>query len=92
MNYEKLADYLKALGHPTRLMIVHNLLEQEQCVTKIQELVKKQQANISQHLHILKNAGIVKCTPRGQKRCYSLVHPKEIKTILTTIVKLLDTH
>ncbi len=47
---------LKALAHPTRLKIVIKLQQGTKCVTDIHEILPASQANISQHLTILRNA------------------------------------
>ena len=79
------ADFLKALGHPTRLQIVKTLLEGEKCVSGMEDLLKLRQANVSQHLNTLKAQNIVKCTVNGTLRCYSLVNPGLIASLLNLI-------
>lgn len=74
MNYEKDSDILKALGHPIRLRIVEGLIHHDECnVNTIVEELKLPQSTISQHLKLLKNAGII--TPRndGVKKCYRVI-------------------
>lgn len=62
---------LKALGHPVRLQIVIELLDNgTKCVTDIQDILPFSQSNISQHLTVLRNAGIVDFTQDGAQRCY----------------------
>jgi len=74
--------FLKALSHPTRLLIVSELLKGTKCVTDMQQLVKARQANISQHLLILRTNGIVDWKQTGMRKCYYLKNPKLIKKIL----------
>ena len=50
---------LKALAHSTRLQIVTELLAGTKCVTDIHDILPASQANISQHLSILRHAEIV---------------------------------
>ena len=84
-DFQKEAQILKALAHPTRLLIVETLLVGQKCVSDIQELLQASQPNVSQHLNILKISGIVDFQQKGNLRCYHLNHPEKIKTILATI-------
>lgn len=58
----------KALGEPTRLKIIRLLAEQELCVCELEEVMQISQPRISQHLKILKQAGLVNERREGQKR------------------------
>ncbi|HDD53058.1 MAG TPA: ArsR family transcriptional regulator [Thermosulfidibacter takaii] len=82
--YSDLADYLKALAHPTRLRILKALLNGEMCVKSLWEELDLQQSNVSQHLTTLKSRGIISSRREGAKICYSLVDPraKEVLQIL----------
>ena len=73
VNYEKVSETLKALGHPARLKIVAGLLKDECNVAQIQKVLRLPQSTISQHLRILKNAGIIKGRREGNKTCYSVI-------------------
>ncbi len=84
-EFQKQAQTLKALAHPTRLLIVESLLAGEKCVTDIQELLHVSQPNVSQHLTILKVSGIVDFQQKGNLRCYHLSDPEKIKKILATV-------
>ncbi|MBS3819026.1 winged helix-turn-helix transcriptional regulator [bacterium] len=81
----KQAEYFKALAHPTRIKIIRKLLFQDQCVGNIEESLNVPQANVSQHLHILRTCGIVDYRMDGKRRCYFLVQPKQIKKIFECI-------
>lgn len=57
---EKQADLLKALGHPVRLCIVRTLWrEGEKKVGDMQSCLEIPQSTVSQHLSVLKSAGII---------------------------------
>lgn len=73
---------LKALGHNTRLQIVMELLKGTKCVTDIQEILPASQANISQHLTVLRNARIVDFAQDGSQRCYYVCRPELVEGIL----------
>jgi DNA-binding transcriptional ArsR family regulator len=84
-DYKQGAQIFKALGHPIRLLIVENLLEEEKCVNDIHELVDVSQPNISQHLNILRFSGIVDFRQQGNLRCYFLKDPLRLKNIMQFI-------
>lgn len=70
------AEVFKALGHPTRLWIVKQLADgQEHCVCEFVDAIGVQFATISQHLTILRQAGIVESDKRGQSVFYRLRCP-----------------
>ena len=70
------AEVFKALGHPTRLWIVKQLADgQEHCVCEFVEAVGFLFATMSQHLAILKNAGIIIDDKRGKQVFYRLACP-----------------
>ncbi|MCK4348831.1 MAG: winged helix-turn-helix transcriptional regulator [Thermoplasmatales archaeon] len=88
MKTGEIAEILKALAHPTRFMIVEELLKTEKCVTDITELLNVRQPNISQHLYILKANHIVNCKREGKMKCYFLEKPELIRDL----VRLLREH
>jgi ArsR family transcriptional regulator len=76
------AATLKALGHPTRLRIVLELLHGTKCVRDIHEILPASQANISQHLAALRHADLVDCTQEGAQRCYYLTRPHLVQGVV----------
>ncbi len=66
------ASLLKALAHPRRLEIIHLIREQELPVTDIHTMLDLPQANISQHLMVLREANIVQTRREGKQVLYSL--------------------
>lgn len=68
----------KALAHPTRLKLVTNLLDQECCVGEIQKCLALSQPNVSQHLGILRSAGIIEGRREKNKICYRISDEKVI--------------
>ena len=83
LDYRKISNFFKALSHPTRVSIIAKILEGERCVNDIKEFVGARQANISQHLTILKLSGIVDWRQEGKKKCYFLKNPGLVKGILS---------
>jgi DNA-binding transcriptional ArsR family regulator len=70
---ERLAAGLKALAHPARLRIVDVLAARGTCICgEIVEVLPLAQATVSQHLKILKDAGLLRGTIDGPRSCYCL--------------------
>lgn len=69
---DQLVAMFKALGEPTRLKIVKLLSLQEMCVCELVEVLEMSQPGVSQHLKVLKNAGIVRERKERQRSFYSL--------------------
>jgi len=70
---ERLAQLAKALGHPSRVRILRLLHERRVCVTG--DLVAElplAQSTVSEHLRILKQAGLVQGVIDGDRPCYCL--------------------
>ena len=70
MDHDKISQILKALAHPLRLKMVDMLIDDECCVTDVTNALGVSQSTSSQHLGILKNAGIVYPKKYGTKTCY----------------------
>ncbi len=66
------AKIFKALGHPSRLIMVNALQSGEKCVCELQELIGDDISTISRHLGTLKEAGIISAQKRGTFMFYSL--------------------
>ena len=74
-RYEARARIIKALAHPSRLMIVDELDEGKKCVCELRDLVGADMSTVSKHLSVLKNAGIVEDRKVGQQVFYTLRVP-----------------
>ena len=70
--YEYRARILKALAHPSRLMMVDALSEGERCVCELQQIVGSDMSTVSKHLAVLKAAGIVSDRKQGLQVFYRL--------------------
>ena len=77
--YKIHADMCKVLSNSTRLEILNLLRGKEMSVTELIEKTKLSQANISQHLSIMKSKGIVASNRKGKNIYYKLTNPKIIK-------------
>lgn len=68
---ERLALMCKALGHPARVRILRTLLEKQECVCgDLVEVMPLAQSTVSEHLRVLKEAGLVQGRIDGPRRCY----------------------
>ncbi len=85
IDYE--VKVFKALAHPIRLEIVKKLVAEESCVCVLQDCTKFSQSNLSQHLNILKGAGLVKSEKKGLFTYYSLSNSK-VKEIIFLVENL----
>ncbi len=68
--HEDATDPLDALGDPSRRAIYRLLCERERSVGEIVERVALSQPAVSQHLRVLRDAGLVAATPDGRRRVY----------------------
>jgi ArsR family transcriptional regulator len=73
--YKLKADVIAAAGHPIRLAIIDFLKDGEQCVCDIADYVGAKRSNVSRHLGVLLNAGIISQRKDGLKMMYTLRTP-----------------
>ncbi len=77
--YELHAEMCKVFSNPTRLEILNLLRDKEMSVSELIEKTNLSQANISQHLSIMKSKDIVTSNRKGKNVYYKLTNPKIIK-------------
>jgi len=83
-----LATLAKALGHPARVQIVRFLLSRDSCMCgDIVEHLPLAQSTVSQHLKMLKEAGLIRGAIDGPRVCYC-VEPKALKRLKELICGL----
>jgi ArsR family transcriptional regulator len=70
--FEKQAEIAKAIAHPLRIAIIDFLKDGEQCVCDIAEHVGSERSNVSRHLSVMVNAGVLEYRKEGLKVMYSL--------------------
>ena len=75
VHYEARARIMKAMAHPSRLMMVDALSHGEQCVCELTALVGHDISTVSKHLKLLKEAGIIEDEKRGKQSYYRLKVP-----------------
>jgi len=77
--YEVHAEMCKVFSNSTRLEILNLLRDKQLSVTELIEKTRLSQANISQHLSIMKSKDIVASDRKGKNVYYRLTNPKIIK-------------
>ena len=68
----KASDFLKAMAHENRLVILCLLAERERSVTELEDLLKLSQSTVSQQLARLRHEGLVATRRKGRTVYYSL--------------------
>lgn len=69
-QYEARAKVAKAMAHPSRLLMLDLLQNQEMCVNDLTEKVGADQSTVSKHLSILKEVGLVDSRKEGTLSYY----------------------
>lgn len=75
IRYEARAKILKAMAHPSRLLILDQLAAGERCVCELTEMIGADKSTVSKHLSVLKSAGLVSDDKRGLQVFYTLRVP-----------------
>ncbi len=73
--FESRAKVIKAMGHATRLFIVHELEHGEQCVCDLQAKIGADISTVSRHLTVLRQAGIISSRKERNQVFYRLECP-----------------
>lgn len=73
--FESVARYFSVLGEPTRLRILHALCQQERCVNDILRATGLAQANVSRHLGLMYQAGMLSRRREGTQVFYRVADP-----------------
>lgn len=75
LDLRKQVKLIKALAHPSRLLIVHALMDHEPCVCELRDLLGQDISTVSRHLSVLRNAGLIIEEKRGLYVYYKLTVP-----------------
>ena len=73
---EKAARVLSSVAHPLRLLIVCMLIERERFVGELLEQIGTTKGNVSQHLRLLENKGLIRKRREGNRIFYSIKDQK----------------
>jgi ArsR family transcriptional regulator len=70
--YRMQAEFCKAMAHPKRIQILNILKEGEMSVNDLANITGIPQANLSQHLGVLRQFGLLETRRAGSKVCYRI--------------------
>jgi DNA-binding transcriptional ArsR family regulator len=70
---------LKAMAHPSRLLILESLIDGERCVCDLQRIVRSDISTVSKHLALMREAGLVLDRRQGLQVFYRLRVPCVLK-------------
>ena len=79
---EDSAELFKALGHPSRLCILYNLIERKEgTVSQMQSCLNEPQSTVSQHVAKLRTLGILRGERNGTEINYKIIDEKVIEIL-----------
>ena len=85
---EELASLAKALGHPARVKILRLLIRKNACVCgDIVDELPLAQSTVSQHLKVLKDAGLIRGDVDGPRVCYC-IEPRTLRRLKSLVGSL----
>jgi DNA-binding transcriptional ArsR family regulator len=85
---DELAALARALGHPARVQIMRLLVRRDACICgDIVDELPLAQSTVSQHLKVLKEAGLVKGEIDGPRVCYC-VEPRTLRRLKALVGSL----
>jgi len=73
--FARQARFCQALGDPKRLTIIHLLRNGERTVSQLVAALGVRQPNVSQHLMVMRELGVVTVRREANQNFYSLAHP-----------------
>lgn len=86
-NAHDASDFLKALSHEMRLLILCFLVQGEKSAGEIERLLKLRQPAVSQQLARLRAAGLVESRRNGKNIYYSLARA-EVRDVIEALYKV----
>src|ERR671930_2780419 len=85
---EELALLCKAVGHPARVQILRLLVRREACICgDIVDELPLAQSTVSQHLKVLKDAGLIRGEIDGPRTCYC-IEPHVLRRLKALVASL----
>jgi ArsR family transcriptional regulator len=87
------ADLFRSMAHPARIRILEMLVVQDRSVTELLPAVGLEASNLSQHLTVLRRAGIITARRHGNAVTYSVASAHIVKLLAvarTVLSGLLD--
>lgn len=81
-SYEELASLFGALADPTRVRIVHTLLQQELCTCDLAAVVSASESSVSQHLRVLRGLRLIR-SRRAGKLMYHRLDDAHVESLVS---------
>ena len=92
MDDKRIAAVAHALGHPARVSILRMLASQDACMgAEVFESLPLAQSTISQHLGVLKRAGLIHATRHGTRMLYCITG-EPLEGFVRSLDALVETH
>ena len=85
-------DLLRALAAPIRIAIVMQLRESQRCVHELVDALGVPQPLVSQHLRVLKDAGVVRGRRNGREIMYELVDDHVAHIVTDALIHASEPH
>lgn len=86
-NARQASEFLKAMSHEHRLMILCLLMQQERTVSELENMLGIRQSNVSQQLQRLRGERLVS-TRRDGKQVYYILASQEARTVISVLYDL----
>jgi ArsR family transcriptional regulator len=86
--YELKAEFFKTLGHPARIRVLELLSVRERSVAELLPEVGLESSNLSQQLGVLRRAGVIAASRKGNSVTYSIAS-RDIAELLAVARKVL---
>jgi ArsR family transcriptional regulator len=85
---DEIATLCKAIGHPARVQILRLLARREECICgDIVDELPLAQSTVSQHLKVLKEAGLIRGEIDGPRVCYC-IEPRTLRRLKALVGSL----
>jgi DNA-binding transcriptional ArsR family regulator len=78
---EEASEFLKALAHESRLVILCLLIERERTVTELEQLLGMRQSAVSQQLARLRADDLVRAKRKGKNVSYAIARPEVLEVV-----------
>jgi DNA-binding transcriptional ArsR family regulator len=91
-GYEAAGELLRALAAPLRIRIVTELADGPRCVHELVDTLGAPQPLVSQHLRVLRGAGIVRGSRRGREIAYALTDDHVAHIVADAVSHARETH
>jgi DNA-binding transcriptional ArsR family regulator len=85
-GYEAAGELLRALAAPLRIAIVTELGRGARCVHELVDALGAPQPLVSQHLRVLRGAGVVRGARRGREIEYSLIDEHIVHIVADAVI------